>query len=583
MTLSGAGAQTLPTDVQPTCTVSQPIFKSWFETGTPSLNGVVQPADSVGFPNPPQNCAFYLWSEQMFLWLTSPAPKSYGGGSHIFDSPTFFDASAPDSNGDRTFIRHEPGMIRHFNLRIAKTGPNRLPVVMDKKGRMFEILPPNPAPSGKLQMLNQLNKPVEIDRVTVEKGKPLFLDKNGKTVAKPKAIVPPQLALKKALVVQKFVVGATQIFVDPAGNVLDVEQGQAGGGDVLQAQNGSLVYYVSMVNDVYAYFLTGTKGGGITPKPNSFPTTAADLKKITDFAATRGVTFPDAKALAIEVKSSWVEATSLSNPADYIIMDAIVPTYDTSNPILWTPKPGGDRQVKLALVGMHVVGSTAGHPEMIWATFEHFGNTPNAAYQYNATTGPNPKTVAQSTVGPWLFAANNSGGPFNQSHMAFVNPNIAATAAPTNSGTPPPFTVSPSDTMRMKAFGGGFDFKPNPLDASTAASNTEVISINNSVLGPLKTLGSDVRTNYYMVGSTWTIGGAAPTSPFKSGAGNEVGTSQLANSTMETYMQGPSNLWGGTNCFSCHKTNTVQVSHIFCDPGTSTPTNCANGLQPLPP
>jgi hypothetical protein len=142
----------------------------------------------------------------------------------------------------------------------------------------------------------------------------------------------------------------------------------------------------------------------------------------------------------------------------------------------------------------------------------------------------------------------------------FNSPNIDAIA---------PFTVSPSDTIRWKAFGGASDFSPNPLDPTTAASNSEIISINNSVIGQL--VGGDVRANYYVTGSTWTIGKAAPTGSFKSGVGgNEVGTGKLANTTMETYQQGSNNLWAtGTNCFSCHVTNTTSVTHIF------------GGLKPL--
>ena len=55
-------------------------------------------------------------------------------------------------------------------------------------------------------------------------------------------------------------------------------------------------------------------------------------------------------------------------------------------------------------------------------------------------------------------------------------------------------------------------------------------------------------------------------SPFKNGVGNQVGTSQLTNSTMETYQQGPNNKWFAQgNCFLCHGTNTTFVSHIFPD------------------
>jgi hypothetical protein len=80
--------------------------------------------------------------------------------------------------------------------------------------------------------------------------------------------------------------------------------------------------------------------------------------------------------------------------------------------------------------------------------------------------------------------------------------------------------------------------------------------------------GGDVRRNYIMTGATWTIGGAGPTGCFKSGGGggNEVGTSKLENTTMETYQQGNGPPWAtrfGANCFSCHGSNTTNVSHMF--------------------
>lgn len=54
------------------------------------------------------------------------------------------------------------------------------------------------------------------------------------------------------------VAGNTHAFIDIEGNEIDVELGQATD-DVLMAQTGSLVYYLTLVNDVYAYFLTASK------------------------------------------------------------------------------------------------------------------------------------------------------------------------------------------------------------------------------------------------------------------------------------------------------------------------------------
>jgi hypothetical protein len=529
-----ANAQTIPADAQNACPVSATDFAKWFETGAVSLNGVVKPANSVTFPGVP-NCDFHEWSEQMFLWLTSPTPPTYGGGGgRIFTSPVFFDVSPPDGSGDRTYIPHTSGgLLKNLNVRVAQRGPNKLPVIKDKEGRLFEVEQPKIAPSGKQLMLNRSNKSIEIESVRVGADrKPVFLDKANKVIPTPKANI--RATLNRAFVAQKFLVNNIAVFVDAFGNIIDTEEGQADGGEgsqALLAQNGSLVYYTTTVNDVYAYFQTGTVNGGITPKPTRFPTTQTDLDKITAFAATKGKTFPDPEALAIEVKSSWIEAAGLPNLSSYITMQGTIPTYDKSNPNHWVPIPNGHKTVQLALVGMHVVGSTKSHPEMIWATFEHFGNTPNAAYMYNSTAGPNPKTVPQDSSGTWLFSANPSATPANIPHLKANGADLTSIS---------PFTISASDTLRVDAWG-------DPAGAASATKNTEVISINNSVLGKL--VNGDVRKNYMFTGSTWTIPGQAPPS-------GQVGTNHMANTTMETYQQ-------GGNCFSCHVTNTTAVSHVF--------------------
>src|SRR5258708_10498268 len=270
----------------------------------------------------------------MFMWLTSPAPSAYGGGAHIFDSPTFFDVSPPDAGGNRPFLAHTPGLIRAFPLRAAQRGPHRLPVIMDRSRRLLEFNPPDPKlkplvrdPSGKL---------VEIAHVRLENGRSILLDREGKVIeAQHAATVVPaaEQRVSNALMVQKFLIDGIPIFIDPSLAVIDVEQGQADSG-VLEAQtavNGSLVYYATMVNDVYAYFLTGVKDGAITTTtPGHFPTTLAHLSNTISFATAPrkgSPPFPDPNALAIEVKSSWVVAAGLPNLSSYITMPPSIPTF----------------------------------------------------------------------------------------------------------------------------------------------------------------------------------------------------------------------------------------------------------------
>jgi len=581
-----AVAQSLPTDVDTTCIVTPSTFAGWFQTNTVTLNGVVNPANSLTFV-PNSNCSFFQWSEQMFLWLNSPAPVTYGGGGgRIFNSPAFFDVSPLNSSNQRTLIAHTTGIFRPFPLpvRASKVGPDGLQVLFDKAGRMLEVQPAKIAPSGKQLILSAEGKEVETERATIENGKAVFLDKSGKPIIGAKPILKKTLQQKTAeafrvitatpgklplpakenpiLIVQRFIINGSPFFIDGFGNLDPVEQGEADD-SILETQNCSLVYYTIAVNDVYAYFLTGIKTNKISSNPATltFPVTQAELTGIQNFALTKGVVFPDPDALAVEVKAAWVDASTLPDPNDYITISATIPTYTpsvgpsncatASNATSWTSS--STKVATLALVGMHVAGSVQGHPELIWATFEHAGNTPLATYTYNGSTGV--ETTTQSTSGTWLFSATGSTGPFNQAHMQTSGANIQA-VSPNPPNPPPPFTISPSNTLRQKPFGGATDLQPmNLSEFNATAANTDVISINNNIRGML--VSGDVRGNYMFSGATWTAGGVAPTfntaSPPNNNS-NQVGNSFLTNSTLETYVQGPdsTSAHGATNCFFCH-------------------------------
>ncbi|MBI1334906.1 MAG: hypothetical protein GC165_18725 [Armatimonadetes bacterium] len=546
-----AKKQGIPTNPQATATVPPATFATWFQSGSPSLNGIVNPANSITFPNNPglANVDFYQWSYQMFLWATSPAPATYGGGGgRVFNSPVFYDISPPDAMNNRTFIPHTPGFISFAALRAAQVGFHGLPVITSKKGTIFEVEKPKVMPSGRFLVRNSAGASVEVAKASIVRGKVRFTDAKGKTISNARMMI--QSNAPQSHIAQKITINKKIVFFDFFGNVIDTEEGQADGGALL-SQGGRLIYYITMCNDVFAYMRTGAVDGGITPAPTQFPTTQAALDKITAYAATKGKTFPDPEALAIELKSSWIEADSLPNASQYITIKATIPTYDKSNPKHWVAT--GKTTKTLALIGMHVVGSAKGHPEMIWSTFEHFGNTPDATYTYNATSGANPHTITQNTVGSWLFCksgATNPSANFNMAIQGASGADIVAFGAA---------NIGPTNTIRFKPWGSSNNQKPNPLISSVAASNTQILSMNNSVRGQL--ISGDVRKNYFFMGATWTAGGASPTGGFPTG--NEVGTSQLANSTMETFQITTSAFDSTNNCFFCHGSNQVSVSHVY--------------------
>jgi len=571
-----AMAQTIPTNASGGCPVPAATFKGWFQSGTPSLNGLVNPADSLAFA-PSSLCSFYEWSEQMFLWLLSPAPAVYGGGGHVFDSPTFYDVS-PLVGNLRTLTKHVSGRFPIVGVRVPTPGPHGLPVILDTNNRLFEMEPAKVAPSGKQLILNSAGKEVEIESATIARGTVVFKDATGKAITGAKPILRPELLERvaapqaaplaaervtekpaapqvlKPQIVQRFIINGRPILINPLGVVItpvDPEEGQAGTGDALLSQKHSLVYYTIVVNDVYAYFLTGNKTGGITPVASEFPTNAAELALVKAFSSSKGVTFPDPNALTVEVKMSWVDASTLPSSGDYITVSATVPNYNMSNPKQWVPS--GTKDITLALVGVHFVATVAGHPEMIWASFEHFGNSPSAAYTYTSTSGN--KTIAQDSTGTWLFCITNcpTSSAFNSPHAQVSGTDIV--------GLPSGSSITPSNTLRSNPWG-----LPG-TSAASVGSNTQIVSINHSVLSQLTS--GDMRKNYFMLGATWTINGQPPN------IGTQVGTNVMANSTMETYVQ------GGTNCFSCHTDSGLPNGMLGLGPDSGL-SHIYFPIQPLP-
>lgn len=108
---------------------------------------------------------------------------------------------------------------------------------------------------------------------------------------------------------------------DPFGST-----GQAGGKGVLLSQQASLTYYGINVNDVFASYRTGQAQGKFkgTEIEYEFPNTIEGLRRVEKFAGRR---FKDGHTLAMEIKTSWVDASTV-DASRYLVIDAKVPNYD---------------------------------------------------------------------------------------------------------------------------------------------------------------------------------------------------------------------------------------------------------------
>ena len=523
-----ANAQTvLSPDAKETCTVPPADFKKWFLGSTVSKDGIVLPADSLTFTSPPDDlCPFFKWSQQMFLWLTSPI----GQGRHVFASPQFYGVEAPaGSNPTRRLVPQDTNTLLSFAPAISLVGEKGVDVVADSTGKVRDVVRAQ-VPGSTLQFRDKADRPLSVARIAATTGgKPLLLDSTNKvldvqTTDNGAPLLRDAAGKTLALADTTVLVDGIQRLVTTAGEVVEI--GQAGGNAVLMTRNNGLVYYLLQVNDVFAYFRTGMANGKFSaPLPTEFPVDAPLLDKITDIAKNAPPPhtkngFQDRIALAMELKSSWVEASTLSNPQAYLTIKATIPNFVPSGADKLVQS--GTKNVDLAMVGFHVVGSTLGHPEMIWATYEHINNAPNLQYAYKTASGPATKPADGS--GPWLFSSSGASATPLRPRMTAQNNGAEIVAVS-------PQTIGPVDVTRLNPWG------TVATDGAADDVNTAVISINRSVLGQMP--AGDVRANYIMVGSTWTKDGKAP-----AGA-NVTGTKTLANATMETFKQ-------RLNCLGCH-------------------------------
>lgn len=329
--------------------------------------------------------------------------------------------------------------------------------------------------------------------------------------------------------------------------------GQAGGGDMLLSLNGSLVYFGVHANDVFAWFNTAmiNNAPGF-PATTPFPTTQAQLANVVTYAAQKGASLPDANALTMELKSAWVDAATVPNLQNYVTITATVPNYvGVQGASRWTISTTQPTVTKtLALVGLHVVGPVQGHPELVWATFEHRSNAPDNLFYFqfspNQPIGPINVPVPYNSSGVWSFMTN--GGSQQGANVSQAK--IDSSGNVVANKTPP--GIVPNNTFRVNPWGNA------PTQAS-APNNTQLLSLNIDIRTMLNSIG-DVRQNYFQVGAVWTRNGSIPTSG--NDTANQVGSLLLANSTMETYHQTDKK-----GCFGCHFNQTgnapTGTSHLF--------------------
>jgi len=290
---------------------------------------------------------------------------------------------------------------------------------------------------------------------------------------------------------------------------------QAGSDAILTDHQGRAIYYSQYINQDFVDF--------INSNDLTDPTKVQGFNPETPFSIG-----------SIELKASWKIVAEGEDMSGFFTMQTLVnKMVKKQGSIVIDPEQ--TESVTVALVGFHIGGIVNGHPEMIWATFEHKKNAPNVAAQFTPETIISDKDFLFYTAG---------------TKYAACNVNVANT--PNQKFDESTQILSPvTEICRQYEFGNDPTTPTNQID-NMKTNDNNIASLNKSVLLHLDPTA--VWSNYHEVGAIWFEETNA-LKPNLSLATDDklIGSLKLSNSTIETFTQTQSTV---NNCFRCH--NTLQ-------------------------
>jgi hypothetical protein len=347
---------------------------------------------------------------------------------------------------------------------------------------------------------------------------------------------------------------------------------QAGQRRILIDQNGNTLYYGIHVNQAFVDFVKKSK--------------------IDTLEGLRGAS-PDLffPAGVVEFKSAWqkVDDNDAEAIKDYVSVRATVPHLKKVNGLV-TEDKNNAHEVTLRLLALHVVFTLPGHPEFIWATFEHSDGTPDKeaadGHRNVAPTGgvnpvdSDPENLKDETVVcDHEHLLCKAGTKANQGNHFIREEDLNLDEATQS------FPGQETSIYRMFPAAKSNTIEP---DAAIRSLNHNV----EQLFLMTKLPDNDKRGHYRLVGAQWMdkpemMGLNRPlqndlTSPFanmktddgktfleeirENGSDSPfsilAGEDRLSSTAMESFTQGPGSF---PNCFSCHNTQAVTSNGIPVD------------------
>ncbi|GEM_PF-479604 len=313
--------------------------------------------------------------------------------------------------------------------------------------------------------------------------------------------------------------------------------GQAGFGDALYDKNTNIVFY----NRSFTKNECGVFNSG------NFPN-----------AAGVNANFPTGVNQVVELKSSWRIMEPNDDISRYYVIQADIE---------------GIGRKDLGMVGFHIVVNTGAHPEFIWATFEHVDNAPDCT----VITPEQGFTRAQPATG-WSFASNSCNVCIAENFKNGADlTSLCKSQCDFNANASKPVYDSKGNVMINGAVGQGssnicldayYGDMPTPKNASNVPNiqflNTLLVGPSGIVTNLPATNPMAVFKHYFLGGAEWTDM-TKITKPSQKFDTEIVGSTYLANSTLESYTQAGADFTNG--CFTCHagasNDNTAAASHLL--------------------
>lgn len=336
---------------------------------------------------------------------------------------------------------------------------------------------------------------------------------------------------------------------------------QAGLDGLLIDQNGRPIFYAIHMNSAFEAFV---RSNGLTTK-------AAVQGADPELVFPKGV---------VELKSAWQIVEGGAVPSNYVTARALVPQLKVVSGRMEIDETAPPREADVAMLALHVAFVVEGHPEFVWATFEHVDDKGEGDLAPLAGAPPSQDTGLPDGVD----------GPISARGFTLYKSGTLASAA--NTAIDESAMVSAFDAASQRFLVNGVPLQTSiyryfptskTTDAKGAQEDGDITDLNKSVRALFDSVASgDKRRNYRLVGAIWldkpetfTVGkpirnpsGMTTDDPAAAVAG-EDGLSSLA---MESFTQN-----SFPNCFSCHDTRAVKdssgkllmpakklnVSHIF--------------------